>query len=372
MRISGGQLDYDHYNQAAAYLFMRTKTKGTPVIEWHGCYDKSWAGFITKDSYGHPAKFSRGLIERIYDHMYLRGWLAAGSTVGDPFGGIACGGIIAAYRGHHWYGMELEPRFVNWGHANIAWHAYKLQQLGCPLPVLVQGDSRKFSLLWDDDAQAIITSPPYIDIAAGAGGLNHKPARKAGQQTGRARGASQSADQKYGRTPGQISRLPKGGLDAVATSRPFANCEPCQDKKFKINDGRKCRPQGQDGYGKTDGQIGNQEGETYWQAMRIVYAQCYAALRSGGVIGVVVKDYIKGGQRVRLCDDTLTLLTSLGFMPLERVHAMLVSETQHPDMFNGHDVQRKERKSFFKRLYESKPGAERVDWEEVLFCQKPL
>ena len=29
---------------------------------WHGCYDDSWNGLICPDAFGHPAKFSRGLL----------------------------------------------------------------------------------------------------------------------------------------------------------------------------------------------------------------------------------------------------------------------------------------------------------------------
>jgi predicted small metal-binding protein len=34
------------------------------MIVWSGCYDESWKGLIV-----HPAKFSRGLIRRIYQHL---------------------------------------------------------------------------------------------------------------------------------------------------------------------------------------------------------------------------------------------------------------------------------------------------------------
>ena len=46
-----------------------------------------------------------------------------------------------------------------------------------------------------------------------------------------------------------------GGYGAV-TSPPFAATEPYQDKKFRLNDGRKVLPQGQDGYGTSPGQLG--------------------------------------------------------------------------------------------------------------------
>jgi hypothetical protein len=49
---------------------------------------------------------------------------------------------------------------------------------------------------------------------------------------------------------------------------------------------------------------------------------------------------------------------------------MLTRETRHSDLFAGETVTKKERKSFFRRLAE-KNGSPPIDFEEVLFCQKP-
>lgn len=43
--------------------------------EWAGCYDDNWKGVIVEDAFAHPAKFSRGLIRRIYEHARSEGWL---------------------------------------------------------------------------------------------------------------------------------------------------------------------------------------------------------------------------------------------------------------------------------------------------------
>ena len=53
---------------------------------------------------------------------------------------------------------------------------------------------------------------------------------------------------------------------------------------------------------------------------------------------------------------------------------MLVSRTVHNDMFaaGGECVVTKERKSFFRRLHEKKPGAVKIDWEEVIIARKPV
>lgn len=464
------------------------------IEQWHGCYDDGWKGLITPESFSHPAKYSRGLIERIYRHCLDRGYLRKGDLVADCFGGIGTGGIMSAYAGLRWIGCELEPRFVEFAKANFALHASKLRQLGLPEPQIIQGDSRQFDRLVGQavgvissppftspccqpvsgyggscsrggqgvrsemrqvaggpeanygtspgqigslpagDVVGVIASPPYSDIAAGQGGLNTKPPKKPGQQSGRTPTlASQNADQHYGATEGQIGKLPPGDLSAVVASPPYAEDEVhgrpskmtegiFKGRTAKTGLGDYGKTEGQIGrlkggqvdavcasppyatdvvhgghglklekfkdpkrvgvtshalgknemqrYGETEGNIGNGGQETYWQAVRDVYAACFRAIKPGGVMVLVTKNYVKARRIVPLSDDTVTLCQSLGFTLIERIQAMLVSETRHADLFQGEDVKRKERKSFFRRLAEKK-GSPRIDSEDVLIFRRP-
>lgn len=464
------------------------------ITKWHGCYDLQWSGFITKGSFVHPAKYSRGLIERIFDHMLQKGWVEPGDVIGDCFGGVATGGLIAAYRGFAWIGVELEPKFVTLGLENIDRHWQKLAQLKRPIPQLLQGDSRNFDLIvkaaavvtsppyseslkghkdgidWEKSkskptngihqapgaschsivgstpgqiaalnegsvaavvssppyaatsgkgggginvkgyvpaegrkwtgektdpvgdrsyqgqgsdrsdgnieilpegsVDAVVSSPPYAGIAAGAGGLNTKPAKHPGQQSGRSVDLdSQNADQRYGASEGQISKLTEGDVSAVVTSPPFEDRVQCQDPKYQAS-GNGHGPRHSD-YGTSKGQIGKESSETYWQAMNLVYSSTFRAIKPGGYIAVVVKDYVSKKQRVPLCDDTVRLLEHCGFEMVERVHAMLTSETVHDDMFEGTTKSTRSRKSFFRRLAEKK-GSPPIDFEEVLFARRPI
>jgi hypothetical protein len=261
-----------------------------PVLIWHGCYDSSWSDLIVNDAFAHPAKFSRNLIERIYEHMEQRGWIEPGDLIGDMFGGVGLGGIVGAYRKYLWVGMEIEPRFVEIGNRNFQLHKRRWRDAKLGDACLVKGDSRQFHLginqacgiitsppyagispeksssgvnlekqyqtyrasgggmsfdgfcklqlkhsegygktdgqiaiLPEGKIDAVMTSPPYADISTGQGGLNSKPAKKPGQQAGRnALSASQSADKRYGDADGQISKLPKDNVDALITSPPYA------------------------------------------------------------------------------------------------------------------------------------------------------
>ena len=71
----------------------------------------------------------------------------------------------------------------------------------------------------------------------------------------------------------------------------------------------------------------------------------------------------------------MRLLTWMGYIEVERIRAMLTEEEIHHDLFEGQTTKKKDRKSFFRRLHESKlpPNDERrIDYEEVLIVRKPL
>jgi hypothetical protein len=188
---------------------------------WHGCYDDSWKGLIAPAAFAHPAKFSRGLIERIFDYMLARGWIAKGDTIGDPFGGIGTGGIAAAYRGLDWLGVELEGRFVKLAEQNFALHADKWETLRCPAPRIIQGDSRKFDELVK--ANAVVTSPPYADSINGGEGPGARYDFKT-HSPGNA--IKQTCDAEYGQSSGQIGSLKSGSLNDIVSSPPYAAINP--------------------------------------------------------------------------------------------------------------------------------------------------
>jgi hypothetical protein len=298
---------------------------------------------------------------------------------------------------------------------NFALHADKLARLCCPQPEMILGDSRllchQLAGLMLREARTFcgaVTSPPYADIAAGAGGLNTKPPRNSSDQSGRnADAPSQQADQHYGAgaiTSPPYQDMPVEGTGMTSKARldpSHKNYRPSWVEKAKrgyfegkvqgsvtsppyvsgghhtdVFDAWNVNSRGQQikketaGYGKNGAQIGLLKQGAYWAAMEAVYSQLLQALRPGGVFCVVVKDYVKGGKRMALCDDTWNLLHMIGFQHLERIRAMLVQEYEHEDLFTGTVKSKTERKSFFRRLAESK-GSPAIDFEEVLFVMKP-
>ncbi len=399
--------DYSHTpgqvgNLAGPFPYGDTPMPDCEWQDWHNCYEGRWdGGLLTPASMAHPAKMARGLLERILDHGLSQGYWHGGgeepSMLADPFGGVGTTGLLAAYRGMPSISVELEERFVALAQQNIDLHRRPLTHLGCPLPVIVRGDSRQFAetftasgLGYSADPANIgnlpagtldgaVTSPPYAesnqDYRETAG--SKRRLEEVGEPKygcGLMRGKHGMTD-GYGTTPGQIGALPAGQVEGVVTSPPYAGGGHHPDQMGawggiagRLTTGASETKEGH-GYGTTPGQIGKDSGESYWQAVAQVYGQVYAALRPGGVMAVVVKDYVKQKQRVPLCDQTAQLLTSLGFTVFLRCRCWLVKEHRHPSLFGGEIVETTERKSFFRRLAEKK-GSPRLDWEEVLWARR--
>jgi DNA modification methylase len=348
---------------------------------WHGCYADSWQGWITPESFAHPAKFARGLLGRILDVMEREGWIWAGQTVLDPFGGIGCGGILCASRGIRWFGVELESRFVEMAGANFELHRRTWEQFGDPLPRILQGDSRELTTLLAE-AGAVVSSPPYAESIDPRRESEREKDREHRQRIGRNPYSPGSLPiDGYGTTPGQLGALPAGSVDAVVSSPPYAGerghpslGNECLDD-WGHQGGNIMKRRGKDiRYGDTEGQLGTQNLDTFWAAARAILLQCHAVLRPGAVCAWVTKDFVKDKKRVAFSADWLRLCIHCGFEPLGWARAMLVEEKQEAGLF-GSIKTKKEKKSFFRRLHEARLAEDdprRIDYEDVVFVRKPL
>ena len=408
-----------------------------PTI-WHNCYSDNWNGVIVAEAFAHPAKFARGLIRRIYEHMRDSGYITPGDRVIDPFGGIAAGAVDAMSMGLHWYGCELEPRFVALGNANIDKWQRDLAMLGDRVggAYLLQGDSRYLTSLFgggvagvvssppfetsdnrgaaamphgyfvradgrpfgegpairallgdtpgqlgamrSGDFAAAVSSPPYADAVNGTGegpGARHDPIHHNGDNAHKVSSAN-----GYGATPGNLGNLSGDGFQAAVSSPPFGGEAqhtggPMPTKHY---DGRQAprvssgMVTGASPYGETEGQLAQENGDTFWAAARAIVEQTYAVLRPGGYAAWVCKDFVRKGQRVPFSDQWQQLCAAVGFEPVERIYAMLVDDHgDQLDIFGGSHTRRIERKSFFRRLAEKK-GSPRIDHEDVIIMRKPL
>ena len=398
-------------------------------LHWKGCYEGGWQGDIVAGAFVHPAKMARSLVRRIYDHAFAEGWIHPGDTVVDPFGGIAGTALDAALRGVQWIGCELEPRFSELSNDNInLWQSRFAGLPAWRTPLLMCGDSRKLSehvakammvvssppyaetinsksngIDWEKAGRPdrmipsekrlspgvdqglnygntsgqlgamkegrapalIVSSPPYAEIATGAGGLNHLPPKHEGQQGGRSGdSASQDTDSRYGASEGQLARM-------VVGSPPYEGIR---------QDGGRIAKEGVGGFGaytdepadywhtqRDQQNLGNNKsGDTFWLAAAEIVEQCRIILQPGGHAIWVTKDFVRNKARVPFSDQWQALCEAHGFRLVCRHQAMLVAHHgEQDDAFGAPKALTTERKSFFRRLAEKK-GSPRIDFEDVI------
>lgn len=203
-----------------------------PIKNWFDCYKGNWKGRITDKSFSHPAKMFPGLIERIVSYGLRKGYWKKGDLLGDCFGGIGTTGLECAKRGLRCFLVELEEGFVKEASKNFNLMPKCYQD---NKPIIVQGDSRKFSEIVRGHYPAdggIVTSPPFSDAGK--------------QPTGRGQGVSKdyregkkkedTPDSDYGGSEGQIGKLK---IDAVVVSPPLPS-NPLSEKSKK----KGIKPQG--------------------------------------------------------------------------------------------------------------------------------
>lgn len=384
-------------------------------VNWTKCYEDGWKDHIVPESFQHPAKMSYGLLKRILDHCKDKGW---GGVIVDPFGGIGSTGILGAYEGYQVICIELEQKFVNLARKNFCLHLKTWEQFGNPYPQILQGDSRKLCELVES-ADIIIGSPPFgssleskdrefrekstpgrtnkcSDYGKSAGQLGAmKPGKvdmvissppyaetmsseksgidwsKIKRENGSPRDMSKEpghktrigagSEMRYGTSEGNLGNLKAGDVDVILSSPPFQKSmvesgDPNYAHKFHGS---------QKDYGKSAGQLGQEQGPTFWQAAKEILQQCHKILRPGGHAIWVCKDFVRKGKRVPFSDDWLRLCESVGFKLVCRHRAMLVKEEVKDDLFGGQITKKTERKSFFRRLAEAK-GSPKIDWEDVI------
>ncbi len=179
----------------------------------------------------------------------------------------------------------------------------------------------------------------------------------------------------YGVSDGNLGNLKSGDVDCVISSPPYEGSmttahEGDKNARKHFNGWHGGKASYERSYGKNEDNLGNDKGDTFWQSAKTIVEQCHQILKPGGHAIWVVKSFVRKGKIVDFPGDWLRLCESVGFKTICVHHAMLVKETSHQTLFGDTETKRKERKSFFRRLAESK-GSPRIDFEVVLCMTKP-
>jgi 16S rRNA G966 N2-methylase RsmD len=326
---------------------------------------KSW---FKAASFSHPAKMNLGLQIYLIEH-----YTKAGDWILDPMAGS--GSILVATAiGRNVICVELEEKFCVMMRQN--WEKIKAQgpMLGYPMgtATILQDDSRNLNGLLADCA---IFSPPYAEAKQ----EGHKDKKGYWKRDGKEviykGGGDCLANPNQITSDNNIGNLPYGSISTILTSPPHGN--RLSDKAQKDNDpqrmsyqqalnkisvacfsppyeaqlqgsgadaARKRIKEGKykglrpdvwisktniagstfgDGYSKAKDNIGNLKGESYLSAMKIVYENCFSILRDGGLLILVVKNFVRKGQVIRLDSDTIRLCENAGFLLKERLKRRL-------------------------------------------------
>lgn len=285
---------------------------------------KQW---FTGMSFSHPAKMMLPL-----QLWLIENFTSEGETILDPMAGSGTI-LVACSMGRNVITVELEQKFVDMQKGN--WQ--KIQERGPMMgyqmgqATILQGDARNLSGLL---VKKIITSPPYAITGVGD------------WQTSRVEFQAWVIN--------EIATLPYGSIDKVITSPPYAETTHHSDdpsEVIKLLPGRKGRLAGTAGNSK--GQIGYLKPDSYLEAMRQVYSECHKVLKDGGLMCLVLKNFIRNKAIVRLDLDTIKRCESVGFSLKERHERKLTQQ------------------SFWRTIYKQKyPDAPEINQENLLVMEK--
>jgi hypothetical protein len=222
---------------------------------------------------------------------------------------------------------------------------------------------------------AVISSPPFAESLASdepekRGGLFRDPKRK----------NDKTLTATYGTTEGNL-----GMMKASISSPPYESALSCDRNgidwgKIKPDyPGRRETSQRKEAnnarhnalkYGDTEDNLGNNKGSDFWSAARLIVEQVHQVLAQHSHAIWVLKGFIRNKQYVDFPAQWQELCEAVGFKTLHIHRAHLVE--QHGGQINmlGETEQIiTERKSFFRRLAESK-GSPAVNFEVVLCMEK--
>lgn len=232
-----------------------------------------------------------------------------------------------------------------------------------------------------------ITSPPYASDATSGGGIDwEKAGRPDRLKPSEARHNVQGLNPEgYGSGPENIGNLPDPLIGI--TSPPFEDSLARRDFSYEqakrmvmamyTKHGRSFSEADMEyqinlllkrasrDYVGSEGQIGQEQGETYLSAMLQVYQGCCKVCSH---LVVVIKDPTRDGKIRRLGRDTCKLLRLAGFEIFDYHQAILFEEQELAGLFGKHK-RVKGRLSFFKRLGWQK-GQPISNFEHVIFARR--
>ena len=366
--------------------------------------------FFVPDSFVHPAKMDAQLLIWIVEK-----YTEAGETILDCMAGSGTT-MLACSLGRNAILVELEEKFCkmcrdNWEQVKMR------PQLGYSMGEcqIIQGDTRNLEAILCNVQQSdiVVSSPPYGEAIGRDAKYYEKidtANKKRALEMYDKQLPSYTANLQYsyvkdnmGNTAGNIGNLKYGDTDSISispqsiplvnhiiTSPPYEGTLEASSRHTKGGIPGRDKVLGQTGtyatledaeiiakkvskgfqspeaikmiemieglprgYAQNPANIGNFKSDSYLEAMLQVYQQCFAVLKSGGLMILVVKPFIRQKTVVHLEEDTKVLAEKAGFTFVEQHYRILSSM------------------SFWRVIYYKKyPMVERLDKEYILVFKK--
>ncbi len=352
----------------------------------------------TEESIRHPAKMELNMCREI-----IKKYSKKGELILDPMAGIGTTIIEGMLLGRNVIGIEYEQKFVDMTQANIKKTNEKcafIKSLG--KGQIIKGDSRKLSELLNKEVDKIMFSPPFAKAQQGCGiakkghftdpklkdrvygeetskseieqldygkidgvimsppyglgkeGVGHNDKDDYSKRVERMKKAGYSDDyiqKNFKNTPGKnvalkdyssdndnIGRM-SYKFDTIVTSPPFETMtmeKPPSDKwkgpdfsKQKYSDDKNNKDQ-----------LGNLKGKNYLTEMLKIYQECFKVLKQGGYMILVLKNFVRKGEQVRLDLDTIKLCETAKFKLIKRHYRKITN----PSFWITNAIQKFEKK----------------------------
>jgi len=352
--------------------------------------------WYVSESISHPAKCNVLLVRKI-----IKEFTKPGDVVLDPMVGCGTTSVEAMLLGRDTIAVDLEKKFTDLTEANIRKVKETNAKSRFPLRLgetkVITGDSRRLSELLGGPRgpDAIISSPPYSEsmtkrrkgytvIPQLAGTrqmpLDTKDENIANLPHGESVDAIVTSPPFSNIAKSNEGGIPHGNIDTIVTSPPYESTihkrqdySKREERLTKKN--IKFRPLGKslqahDGlsYGSNDSKnFGNFKGETYLSAMLKVYCEMFKVLKSGGVMVLVLKNFIRNYKVVDLVSDTIKLCESVGFRLVKRIKHKLRTKSFWRVNYKKSTWSRK----FPDKAFPEDEFASVYQYETVLIFQKP-
>lgn len=265
-------------------------------------------------------------------------------------------------RSEHRVGYDYQARDIERGYK--PYHGFREQYEDNPENI----GSLKFG--------AILFSPPYSNIETSQQTSKSEIERRIEKgiqgsvitEEGKYMTGWGKRQEKYSSNLHNIGNIKDFGVDAVLASPPYESSlsgindeqrakefEKLQKMGYNINPNSADNKVKGTEYSNNKENIGNQKKETYLEAMKLVYEQCYLVLKQQGLLILILKNFIRKKKVVKLTDHTIRLCEGVGFKLKERLLFRLPTQ------------------SFWRRLYSQKyPEVDTSDlrYEHILIFEK--